>query len=590
MTGVCRGPTSRRSLLAALGTGALATSSGCLSRARSLTGWESSHPIRLRIKTLPADSDPYALALSRQIAAWFREAGIDAEVLPMAEQELLRQCLLQTSFDLFVMRLPARFRTADALWTLLHSRHADAPGWQNPFGYADLDVDAALDRQRWAEGAERRAALAEIQRTVARAQPFTLLTVPDDIRAARTDAHPDWGSADFQSPLGYLGATGAADESRLRIVGTDRRPTTNLNPLSVEFRRNGVLTGLLYDPLVRAVDGDARPWLAESIEFSDGERPSATVDLRPEVAWHDGEPLTADDVAFTYALLSDTTLDDDSATVRSPQYSGRSSLVEGVTVVDDRRVEISFVRSSRTVAERALTVPILPEHVWTDRTSDAEIGGIPLGRVTEALVASNIPPVGSGPFEFVENAPRDRLLLERVDDHFSTREDAGFPESIADPQFEELAVEVVGSDVTGVETVASGDADVTGTVVGASTVPRIGRASGTELLVEASDRPYVLGYNTRRVHLDNPRFRNTLARLVDGAFLGDDVLDGYARPAVGPLHGTEWYPEELEWDDGNPVVPFIGQSGELDVPAAQEAFREAGYQYDDAGKLVGRGA
>jgi len=589
MTGAYRGTTSRRSLLAALGTGGLAASSGCLRRARSLTGWESSQPIQLRIKTLPVDSDPYALALSRRIAAWFREAGIEAEVLPMAEQELLRQCLLQTSFDLFVMRLPARFREADALRTLLHSRHADAPGWQNPFGYADLDVDAALDRQRWAEGAERRDALAELQRTVARAQPFTLLTVPDDIRAARTDAHPDWEGADLQSPLGYVGATGSTEQSRLRIVGTDRRATTNLNPLSVEFRRNGVLTGLLYDPLVREIGGEPRPWLAEVIDFSDDDRPTATVDLRPDVTWHDGEALTADDVAFTYALLADTTLDDDSATVRSPEFSGRSGLVDDVTVVDDRRFELSFVRSSRDVAERALTVPILPEHVWADRTSDADLAGIPLGRVTEALVASNIPPVGSGPFEFAGNTPRERLLLERVDDHFTTREDAPFPDWVVDPQFEELAVEVVGSDVTAVETVASGDADATGTVVGASTVPRIGRASGTELLVEQSDRPYVLGYNTRRVHLDNPRFRNTLARLVDGEFLGDDVLDGYARPAVGPLHGTEWYPEELEWTEGNPIVPFLGESGELDVPAAQEAFREAGYQYDDDGNLVGRG-
>jgi peptide/nickel transport system substrate-binding protein len=59
------------------------------------------------------------------------------------------------------------------------------------------------------------------------------------------------------------------------------------------------------------------------------------------------------------------------------------------------------------------------------------------------------------------------------------------------------------------------------------------------------------------------------------------VLDGYARPAVGPLQGTAWYPDDLAWDDGNPIVPFLGENGELNAESARESFREAGYQYDD---------
>lgn len=592
MNRAASGP-SRRSVLAALGSGAVAAGSGCLRRARNLTGWEDSQPISFRIKTLPADADPYALALARQVASWFREAGIGVSVLPMAEQELLRESLLRTEFDMFVMRLPERFRDPDALRTLLHSRFADAPGWQNPFGYANLEVDKALDRQRRTDGRDRREALASIQRTVARTQPFTLLTVPDDVRAARTEAHPNWQEADLRSPLGYLRLArppNAEAPSTLRVVGTDRRGTVNLNPLSVEFRRSGVLTGLLYDPLTRDIDGETTPWLAESVSLSAASPPTAQVDLREGVDWHDGEPVTAADIAFTYDLLADTSLSDDESSVGvpSPQFRGRSTLVDDAEAVDDRRVEFTFVDADPSVAARALTVPILPEHVWRERTDDAAIGGISLGGVTEALVTNNIPPVGSGPFEFVRNSPRERLVLRRTDDHFSTREGTGLPDWLARAAVDELSVQVVGSGVTAVETVVDADADVTGTAVGAATVPRIGRATGTELLVERSDRPYVLGYNTREPHLDNPRVRNTLARLVDESFLGDDVLDGYAHAAVGPLHGTEWYPDDLAWTGENPVVPFFGEGGTLDVEAARAAFREAGYQYED-GTLVGGG-
>lgn len=580
-------------MLAALGSGAAVFSSGCLQRARSLTGWRSAQPIELQIKTLPDDADPYALSLARRTAEWFREAGVAADVLPMAEQELLRQSLLRSEFDLFVMRLPSRFRDPDALTTLLHSRYADAPGWQNPFGYTNLEVDEALERQRRTSGDERRTALNQIQRTIATSQPFTLLTVPDDIRAAHTTSHSDWQAADLRSPLGYLQLEGGdtAEEARLRVVGTDRRATTNLNPLSVEFRRDGVLMGLLYDPIARPIDGELTPWLAESVEFSDDDQPSARVTLREDVTWHDEKALTADDVAFTYDLLADTTLsdDDEDSDVPSPEFRSRSTLVSAVSVVDDRRVDVQFVEADIEVVPRALQVPILPEHVWSDRTDSAAIGGIPLGTVTEALVTNNIPPVGSGPFEYARNTPRERLLLERTDDHFSTREGTDLPDWLADPPFDELSVQVVGSDVTAVETVAEGGADVTGTTVGASTVPRIGRAEGTELLVRRSDRPYILGYNTRRSHLDNPRFRHTLARLVDERTLGSDVLDGYAHTAVGPLHETKWYPGDLQWETENPVVPFLGEDGDLDSEAAREAFREAGYQYQD-GTLVGRNA
>lgn len=581
---------SRRSVLAGMGSGATVFGSGCLRRTRNLTGWEDAEPVQLQIKTLPTDSDPYALELARAIAEWFNEAGVETDVLPMPEQELLRQSLLRTEFDMFVIRLPAQFREPDALFTLLHSRFSDKPGWQNPFGYTDLDTDGKLERQRRSSGDDRHEALEQLQRQIARTQPFTLLTVPDDIRTALSSTAPNWSEADLRSPLGYLQVS-QRDESTdatLRVVGSDPRATTNLNPLSVEFRRSGVLTGLLYDPLARVIDGTLHPWLAESFALHEGER-TVRVRLRESVTWHDGESLTAGDVAFTHRLLADTTLDEDTgAEVPSPQFRGESSLVEAVSIVDERTLDIEFIDAEMSVAARALTVPILPEHIWSDRTDAAEIGGIPLGTVTDVLVTNNIPPVGSGPFEFVENTPRERLLLERTENHFSTREEIGLPKWVTEPSFEAITVNIVGSDVTAVEMVSAGSADVTGTPVGAETVPRIGRPDGTELLVGRSERPYILGYNTRRSHLENPRFRNTLARLIDEPFLGDHVLDGYAHAAVGPLNETEWYPAELSWEDQNPIVPFIGEQGQLDLPAARNAFREAGYQYEN-GTLIGGG-
>jgi peptide/nickel transport system substrate-binding protein len=592
----------RRALLAGLGAGTLALSGGCLSRVRRLAGWQSPEQVELQIKTLPADADPYALELARTVSEWFQEAGVDAGVVPMAEEELLRQTLLRNEFELFVMQLPARFRDPDALTTLLHSQYADAPGWQNPFGYASLDVDELLETQRRTNGSPRRAALEELQMTMARAQPFTMLNVPDEIRAAQTTAFRNWHAVDLRSPLGYLmldrreDAVEPRDLSTLGLALTDQRSTTNLNPLSVEFRRSGILTGLLFDPLGYAVDGDLLPWLAELWTFTESSPPVARLELREGMRWHDGEPLTADDVAFTYELLADTTLgsdaddDDSDPPVPSPRFRSRSTLVERARAVDGTTVEIEFVDADPSVAARAFTVPVLPEHIWTERTGTASIGGIGFGPVTDALVTNNIPPVGSGPLQFDRNTPREAVVFERFDGHFLNRksesENLGLPEIVGQVPYERLSVRVVGSDVTAVEMVASQEADVTATPVGADTVPRIGRSDDLELLVNRSEMPYVLGYNTRRPHLNNPRVRNTLARLVDQEHLISSVLQGYGRPAAGPLWDTHWYPDSLEWDDSHPVTPFLGDDGSLDVDRTRDAFRETGYRYDD-GRLIG---
>jgi len=460
-------------------------------------------------------------------------------------------------------------------------------------------VDALLERQRRVSGERRREVLERLQSTVARTQPFTILTVPDSIRAARSDTYTNWRSVDLNSPLGYLGLEPAADapeqdETTLRIATTDRRATTNLNPLSVEFRRNGVLTGLLYDPLGYVAGDELTPWLAESWGFRESDPPAARLRLREGLTWHDGEPLTAADIAFTYDLLADTTLgtntDGERAPVPSPRFRGRSSLVDEVRVVDETTVDISFVEADSTVAARAFTVPVLPEHVWSDRTQSAAVAGLDIGTVPEALVTNNIPPIGSGPLQFVRNTPREGLVLERFDDHFLDRDgeeaDGELSGRIGSIPFDRLSVRVVGSDVTGVETVASGQADVTATPVGASTVPRIGRGADLELLVSQSEQPYILGYNTRRPHLNNPRVRHTLAGLIDGDHLSAEVLDGYGHPVVGPLWEGHWYPEPLEWADGNPVTPFLGRDGEVDTQRARAAFRDAGYRYDDE-RLVG---
>jgi len=563
--------------------------------------------VSLEIRAVPADADPFAFRIARSLADWFQRAGIDATVEPVSEEQLLRKVLLDHDFEVFVGRLAPAVRDPDALYSLLHSRYVDESGWQNPFGYANLTVDEDLERQRRSSLTERAIAATSLQETIAQTQPFTTLAFPEDVRAVRETRFENWRGGALNTPRRFLELAWAGDEYEtaaerrtLRGVATDERPTENLNPLSVEFRRSGVVTGLLYDALGYVTDdGAVRPWLATNWTFSSTQkRPRAIVSLRENLSWHDGEPVTASDVAFTFSLLEDTTgasVEPDAGTetesepnrVPAPRFRGRSSLVDTVRARDPSTVVFEFTRSAPAVAASAFTVPVLPEHVWAERRTEASISGVEFGPASEAIVTNNLPPVGSGPFAFERNTPGESLVLERYDDHFLRREDVtGVPDAVrGGPAFDRLAVQVVGSDGSATELVVDGDADVTMTSVAPSSVPRIGRADDAKLLVSRAATPYVVGYNVRNPPLSNSRFRNTLVRLIDKAAIADDVFDGYATPAASPLAGTRWLPTSLEWHGENPVTAFLGSDGELDVERAREAFRDAGFTYDDGALL-----
>jgi len=595
MSNLAEPRTSRRAAIASL-AGLTTASAGCLDRVRNIAGHDSPEQVALSIKAASADADPFAIDIARRLANNLEAVGVAARVTPVTSEELHRQVLLNTDFDLYVGRLPANDGLdPDALYPLLHSRFTSEPGWQNPFGYTDLELDDLLERQRESSGGRRRRAVADVQDRIARTLPFLTLAFPDHLTASRAEADADWiVESGTESMAGLLAVETAGEASRdtggdLRLTTTDERITENQNPLAAEFRQNGSLTGLLYDPLARSAGGRIAPWLATDWTWDDGgDAVTASVTLRSELSWHDGEPLTGEDVAFTYRLLADTSLGERESPVPASRFRGRSSLVEDADAVDDRTVELRFATATPEVARRALTVPVLPHHVWRDRTGEPGVVGLGREGVTEALVTSNVDPVGSGPLQFDRAAPGDSVALERNPDHFLHRESPeGIPLNLrGKPAFERLVVQVAASNMSAVELVASGDADATLSNLGPDTVPRIVRSDALRLTANRSPSFYHLGFNTRRAPLSNPRFRGAVARLLDKGSLAAETFDGYATPAVTPLAGTRWASDDLAWNGSDPATPFAGTDGDLDADRAKEAFGEIGYRYDDRGRLV----
>jgi len=576
------GSTTRRALLAG-GTASVVGLAGCVRRVRNLTGGQETDQPTLQIKMLPSDTDPFASQIASHLANGLQAAGIDARPVPTEAEALYEEVLLGHEFDMYVGQLPFSPQSdPDVCYPLLHSRFETEIGWQNPFGFTDLDCDELLDRQRTAVS-DRAEPAADLQRRVAETQPLTPIYLPDAIIGVRDDRFSGWEAAVAELPYGLLRVEPREETETLRFLSTDGRITTNLNPISAKHRQTLSLLALLYEPLVVDTGERSLPWLAADTEFTD-ETSTITVELRPELAWHDGESLTAEDVDFTYELLADTALGTTANPIAAPQFRGPSTLVEAVFVESDRRLRIECVETTEAVAETALTVPILPAHIWEEYTDTVSVAGIEIdAETTEALITDNDEPVGSGPFAFSEATPGDELILSRFDNHFLRSTDDDRLEAYqGGPAFSEFVVDVGFSHGGVVELLVADEGDATITPIAPEAVDQLADEPSVTTYTHRSYGIYHLGFNTRNSPLSNVNFRRLVARLIDKAFLADDAFGGFGEPVASLLADTDWLADELEWSgDNDPVVPFLGESGEVDPEAAREAFVEAGFRYDD---------
>ncbi|MFW6448189.1 MAG: ABC transporter substrate-binding protein [Halobacteriota archaeon] len=567
----------RRGFLAAAGTTAV-TAAGCVADIRNIVGRDDPERVSLSIAALPAEADPVPIRIANRLRSNLQAIGIETSVDLLSLDSFRLDVLVNHDFDIAIARHSAA-RDPDFLYATLHSRFAPESGWQNPYGFTDLELDEALLEQRGRSGSARRAIIGEILERISREQPFNPIAFPIERRAYRMDRIGRVDGKPFDGGFDLYNLSTKRTLDAMTLALGDPAPTRNLNPLSVEFRDRGLVMGLLYDQLAVETPAGVTPWLASEIEWSDS---TATITLR-EARWHDGETVTAEDVAFTYRYLADTSLGERDSSVPAPRYRGRIDLVDGTDVTSIRSLDITF-DASRTVAKRALLVPILPRHIWRDRNDPAEIGGIEWrDAFTEGLVMSNLPPIGSGPYRYVDHEQREYLEFERVEDHFIDRIDLAHPvETPAD----ELRFEVVPNVPTAIEGVSDGSYDLTLEPLAPDT--DLDLLEFGEIAVANPPGFYHVAYNTRNRPLSNTNFRRVVSRLMDKQHLRDVVFEGHASVATTPIQRVGWVPEDLRWSGRDPEVPFFGEDGVLDAAMARDSLIEAGYRYDDEGVLLGR--
>ncbi len=164
------------------------------------------------------------------------------------------------------------------------------------------------------------------------------------------------------------------------------------------------LVSLIYSGLFRMQGMEPIPDLAKSYEWSEGGK-VLTVNLQPNAQFHNGQPVTADDVQFTIESIQDPVRN----SLLAPFFRGVK-----VAVLDDHTVQFVLEQPDVTFLD-ALTVGILPSDLWQD---------IPVA--SARLANYNLKPIGSGPF-MVKSFTRDNLgvirsyTLERSERYYGVK-------------------------------------------------------------------------------------------------------------------------------------------------------------------------
>jgi peptide/nickel transport system substrate-binding protein len=177
----------------------------------------------------------------------------------------------------------------------------------------------------------------------------------------------------------------------LYTTGKQWGPPSTWNPLDPNAAM-GVVglqyeTLFLYDPLSDTFE----PWLAESGEWTDPT--TYTIKVRDGMTWADGEPITADDVAFTIGLAKIPAVG-----------SNLWDFVSDATATDASTVVVKFKDAAyQEFATWTYNSPILPKHIWESKAND------------DILKDTNQDGVGSGAYEY-QTATQDRMVWVRNDD------------------------------------------------------------------------------------------------------------------------------------------------------------------------------
>lgn len=347
----------------------------------------------------------------------------------------------------------------------------------------------------------------------------------------------------------------AATEPIVLRIGWAGSPDT-LNPGTAVLSEAYTIFALVYDTIYEyQLDGTYKLDAAESAETSD-DGLTWTFKIRDGINFHDGQPLTAQDVAFSVNLYKN-----------NPDYiylNAYTANFDTVEATDDSTVVITLTNAVPNMDYLLSYLYIVPEHIWKDHAE-----------APASVEFENLELIGTGPFKMAEYTQNEFVRLSANKEHFANP-----------PKIDEVVFQTFASDDVLVQSLRSGQVDMI-TEMPATAVETLKGDANIQVVTGAPYAPDVSdiifnqidpencpkdagGVCTGHPALRDRNVRLALAHATDKQKLIDVVLLGYGSP------GLTLIPDGLGPWYNSSITDY-----EFDVAKANQILDDAGYADTD---------
>jgi len=324
-------------------------------------------------------------------------------------------------------------------------------------------------------------------------------------------------------------ASPAAAGTGSLTIGKALEPV-GLDPALVTAAASFELIAVVYDGLVRLDEAyQPQPGLAESWETPDDT--TFVFHLRPGVTFHNGQPLTADDVKFSFERI----VNPDTASPWASQFEP----IQAIEVVDPQTVRFVLKQPyGPLLATLAATYAVIvPQAEVTAR-----------GDLQQTMI-------GTGPFMLKEMQADTQITLAANPTYW----EAGMP------KLAEVIYRILPDEAARLAAIRTGEVGLT-PLTDTTSVGLADESDGVSVVTFETTDYYLLGINCQKAPYDNPQVRRALSlavdrqALLDAVFFGQGSLTGSVVPTLG------------DWGADPATLPYFGP----DPEQAKALLAEAG--------------
>ncbi|MCB8923455.1 MAG: ABC transporter substrate-binding protein [Ardenticatenaceae bacterium] len=330
--------------------------------------------------------------------------------------------------------------------------------------------------------------------------------------------------------------TTSTPHDAILTVGLATDSIVTLDPAAYSDRTTETVIRNIFDGLVtRTVDNQVVPELAQSYRWLD----DTTVEfkLKQNVQFHNGDPFTAVDVAFTFDRL----LNQDIGAPRRVFVQG----IERVEMIDDYTVRFHLNQPWPVFLQLLVHTQVVPQGYVT--------------AVGDAAFAQH--PIGTGPFRFTSGKLDDEIVLTRFDNYYGGADEL-LP--VGPPLLAGVVFRMMPNTTERLQALQTGEVQIIQNVP-PTAVPILLDNPNLTIKTVVGTRPKFIDLNVSRPPFDDIRVRQAMGYAIDTEALLQEIANGYGILMAGPFSPANQFADPTRFP------------GNYDPQRAQVLLAEAGY-------------